>query len=149
MAAKILELIDRSAAPETVDMMRFIADYPRRVYGKDFSCFARAWAALNAEERRAALAAVRPYVDYLKRTATERRFVPLPATWLNAKRFHEDYGALDRPLQDLGQCWWNRNGTRDPQAGQCTEPAVVQDMSNGNCYCGRHGRSLGLRVRAA
>jgi uncharacterized protein YdaU (DUF1376 family) len=65
-------------------------------------------------------------------------FDPMPETYLNGDRW--DGAELDAVGKTaLGECEWNRNGNRDPDAGKCTRPAG--GTKNGVAYCHSH---LGL-----
>lgn len=129
---------------ESWPFLRFWLGYPKKV---DELAAQRAWARLSDTDRRECMQRVAVIVRYWERTSTPRRYVPNPSTFLNNRRWRDHVEDLDEPASDLGQCFWNRNGNRDANAGQCAERAVASDHQ-GNCYCSRHARSLGLKVRA-
>lgn len=113
--------------------------YPRRVCKLEAQ---RAWAKLAPQDRIEALRVLPLHTEQWKRAGTEWRFIPHAATWLNQRRFEDEL----EPLANLGQCDWNKNGTRDPDAGRCCERAVVT-KDNGHVYCEAHAVSLGLIKR--
>jgi hypothetical protein len=114
--------------------------YPRRVCKVDAQ---RAWARLTAQERIEALRVIPLHTAMWERDRTEWRYIPHAATWLNQRRFEDELEAV----ADLGRCDWNKNGRRDPAAGQCTERACFTNPQNGNVYCEAHAVSLGLGKR--
>ena len=97
----------------------------------------RAWARLAGADRTAALERLPAQVAQWQLSGTERRFIPHPATWLNQRRWEDELEDLDSPLTDLGQCDWNRHGTREPGKARC-EARATASAPNGNCYCPRH-----------
>lgn len=115
--------------------------YPRRVNKHEAQ---RAWHKLTPQDRMEALRAIPLHVDQWQRAGTEWRFIPHAATWLNQRRFEDE---LER-APDLGQCEWNKNGTRDPAAGRC-EARARHTRDNGHVYCEAHALSLGLVRRKA
>lgn len=64
----------------------FWARYPRKV-GKRNA--ARRWYGLKPDQQAAALAAIDAHVAHWQRNRTETRFIPHPATWLNAERWND------------------------------------------------------------
>ena len=145
MSAKLAYLFDRTLDDCDQQFLRFWLDYPKKV---DKAAAQRAWSRLSAVDRAAAVEGVQRYRRHLERSNTERRFVKYPAGWLIDRRWEDELDD-ETPITDLGRCFWNRNGNRDPHAGQCSQSATVQNPENGNCYCAAHGRALGLKVRAA
>ena len=137
---QLFERTDQDAWP----FMRFWYAYPKKVAK---IAAQRAWARLRPGEREACLKRLPIMLRYWDRTETLKQFMPHPATFLNERRWEDEVEGLDEPATDLGQCFWNRNANRDPSAGQCTERAVAQD-DRANCYCEKHARSLGLKVKA-
>jgi uncharacterized protein YdaU (DUF1376 family) len=62
-------------------------------------------------------------------------FDPMPETYLNGDRW--DGAELDAVGKTaLGECQWNVNGNRDPDAGKCSRPAV--GSRNNVPYCQTH-----------
>lgn len=139
---QLFERLPEAAWP----FMRFWLEYPRKM---DRVAATRAWAKLSDRDRAECLRRLPIIKRYWERSGTERRFIPYPATFLNSRRWEDEVEGEEAPATDLGQCFWNRNGNRDPHAGPCTERAVATDPSNGQVYCAKHGRSLGLRVKLA
>jgi len=62
----------------------------------------------------------------------QRGIIPHPATWLNGRRWEDEVG----PGNDLGQCMWNRDGTRDSSRGRCELPGVEE--RDRVIYCKAH-----------
>ncbi len=110
----------------------------------------RAWAKMTGPERAECLRVIPQWVDKWVDDGTEVRFIPLLSTFLNQRRWEwkvvSDHATLSR---DLGQCDWNKNGKRDPDAGACCERATRTDHRTSNVYCEAHALRLGLVRRKA
>jgi hypothetical protein len=117
--------------------------YPRRVAKLDAQ---RAWAKLNAQDRAEVLRRLPLFVDYWRATRSSKQFILHPASFLNGRRWEDEIESENAPLTDYGQCEWNRNGTREPGAGQCAERAR-HETPNGHHYCERHALTLGVVMR--
>lgn len=113
--------------------------YPRRVCKLDAQ---RAWARLTPHERIEALRVIPQHVDQWQAEGRKRWHMPHASTWLNGKRWLDE---LDSQA-DLGQCEWNKNGTREPGAPRC-EHRARHTSERGNIYCEAHALSLGLVKR--
>lgn len=62
-------------------------------------------------------------------------FDPMPTTYLNGERWE---GAdLSAPVNSLGQCTWNLNGTREV-GGRCEHQAIGHHKDNGMARCHSH-----------
>lgn len=72
----------------------FWRDYPRSE-GKQPA--RRAWAKLSEIEQRAAVEAVPVHVEHWRRDKTERKFIPHAATWLNARRWEDEFDTDYQP----------------------------------------------------
>lgn len=113
--------------------------YPRRVCKLEAQ---RAWARLAAADRIEALRVLPLHTEQWRLSGTEWRFIPHASTWLNQRRFDDEL----EPRADLGQCDWNKNGTREPGAPRCNAPAIAT-KDNGHVYCEAHAIVLGLIKR--
>jgi DNA-binding transcriptional ArsR family regulator len=83
-----------AAAPSTpvaIDFETFYALYPRK---EKAPVAKRAWTkALKAGvDPEAIIAALHAHCDKWKREQTARKYIPLPATWLNAESYNDDLG---------------------------------------------------------
>lgn len=75
-------------APSADDAFTVFWDrYPRKV--AKAACV-KAWRRLKPPERKLALEALPRHVESWRRSKTEERFIPHPASWLNAHRFDDD-----------------------------------------------------------
>jgi hypothetical protein len=111
--------------------------YPRRVSRHEAQ---RAWGRLTPQERIECLRVLPLHLEQWERNGTEDRFIPHASTWLNQRRFEDEF----KSAPDLGRCDWNKNGTRDPASGQCEHRACHTDPENGNVYCQAHAVSRGI-----
>jgi hypothetical protein len=59
-------------------------------------------------------------------------FIPYFATYLRGERWNDE---LESDLT-MGQCDWNRNGTREPGKPRCSHRASKE--KNGTVYCSDH-----------
>jgi hypothetical protein len=114
--------------------------YPRRVAKLDAQ---RAWARLTSQQRSECLARLPLHVDYWHGTETLRQFIPHPATFLNGRRWEDEIEDNYAPLRDMGQCDWNKNGTREPGQDRCAHRATVSS-ERGQAYCEKHALALGI-----
>jgi len=90
----------------------------------------KAWKRVKADEVSTLMAALE------KHKASEqwtRGVIPHPATWLHQRRWEDETVST---LDDLGQCMWNRDGTRDPDKLRCTGRGTQEDR--GIIYCIKH-----------
>jgi hypothetical protein len=71
-----------------IRFITFWRDYPRSE-GKQPA--RRAWAKLSEAEQRAAVEAVPVHVEHWRRDKTERKFIPHAATWLNQRRWEDEF----------------------------------------------------------
>lgn len=141
-AARVIPLF--SDLPATGQgFIRFWYRYPKKIARLEAL---RAWNRLSEADQAACLERLPAFVAWWELSATPRRYIPHASTFLNGRRWEDEIGDMDRPISNLGRCHWNINGTREPGRGQCEESATVQTLQ-GNCYCSRHGRSLGLLRR--
>lgn len=146
MSAQHLALV-YSAIPEPEQQfVAFWYRYPRKVNKLDAQ---RAWARISPADRAACLERLPAHVAHWQLSGTLRRFIPHPATFLHQRRWEDEIEDLDSPLTTLGQCEWNRNGTREPGRPQCEAGAVatapVGHANAGHVYCAAHARSLGIK----
>ena len=145
-SAKVISLFD-VLPDESQQFITFWYRYPKRV---DKLAAQRAWARLSPADRTQAVESLPAHVAYWQLSGTRKQFIPHPATWLNGRRWEDELADLDTPLTDLGQCDWNRNGTREPGQPRCAQPAVstapAGHASAGHCYCATHARKQGLAV---
>lgn len=77
----------------------FWSTYPRKMARRDAI---RAWAKLSPSDQELALSALPLYIQYWAATATEKQFIPYPATWLNGHRFHDE---LEMPKPKSDPSW--------------------------------------------
>lgn len=116
--------------------IRFWEAWPKteRKQGKG-KCFAL-WKRKGLESQADVIVA---HVERMSESESWRTgYDPLPETYLNGQRW--DGAELDAVGKTaLGECQWNVNGNRDPDAGKCVHPAA--GMKNGVAYCHSH---LGL-----
>jgi hypothetical protein len=119
----------------------FWKHYPRRVNKQEAL---RAWNRLSAQDRMECLRTIPLHAAQWERAGTEWRFIPHAATWLNQRRFEDELESVP----DLGQCEWNKNGTREPGRPRCSA-AAEHTNEKGNVYCQAHAVSLGLVRRKA
>jgi len=78
----------------------FWAAYPRREAKRDAQ---KAWQQMNEDQRFAAKHAIGVHARYWDMSGRERRYIPLPATWLRGQRWEDEI----EPPQDptMGE-WW-------------------------------------------
>lgn len=69
------------------DFSAFWSVWPRKVGKRDAE---KAWARLRPKERAAAVNALPAHVEYWRASATEREYIPHPATWLNGARWEDE-----------------------------------------------------------
>jgi hypothetical protein len=128
---------------ESQQFIAFWYRYPRKQARAEAE---RAWWRLSQADRAAALERIPAQVAQWQLSGTQRRFIPHASTWLNQRRWEDEIEDLDSPLTDLGQCDWNRHGTREPGRPRCEDRARVS-APNGNCYCTRHAPMAGAGGR--
>lgn len=106
--------------------------YPRKIAKKDAH---RAWLKVNPKHHQAIIASI----ESAKRSESWReaggKYIPYLSTWLNGERWEDQ---IESDIT-MGQCVWNRNGTRGP-GGQCQEKGVTE--KHGQPYCKRHGEQV-------
>jgi hypothetical protein len=114
-----------------VSFSDFWAKYPRRVAKKDAE---KAWRGIEPIEHQKILRAL----EQQKRSDQWRReggqYVPYAASWLRGERWTDE---LEGDLS-MGECAWNRHGTREPGKPKCTNAGSTE--KNGIVYCQQHGR---------
>jgi uncharacterized protein YdaU (DUF1376 family) len=113
--------------------IRFWTAWPKteRKQGKG-KCLA-IWKRKRLEDQADAIVA---HVEKMAQSESWRTgFDPMPETYLNGQRW--DGAELDSVGKTaLGECMWNVNGNRDPDAGKCTNAAV--GARNNVPYCQTH-----------
>jgi hypothetical protein len=110
--------------------------YPRKLARKDAE---KAWSKIPPQKQTDVIQAVKNHSRLWKQQETEKKFIPYPATWLNGVRWEDEIDLAP----EMPQCDWNRNGSRDADAGRCAEQAV-KEMDK-QYYCAAHCARLGLR----
>jgi len=90
----------------------------------------KAWRKVKATEIPAVMAALETH-----KTSEQwlRGVIPHPATWIHQRRWEDETVST---LDDLGQCMWNKDGSRDPDKARCTGRGVEDDR--GVIYCTKH-----------
>ncbi len=118
----------RRTAEEVFD--DFWKAYPRRVAKKEAR---KAWSRIKPEVYEQIFAALETHKRQEQWMKDGGAYIPYPATWLNGERWE------DEVVVDYGQeqCGWNRNGTREPGKGRCSEMGKLQ--KGGVWYCAKHG----------
>lgn len=84
----------------------FWATYPKREAKKDAQ---KAWAALTAEQRFAAIHAVPVHVRYWTAAGRTKQYMPLPATWLRGERWTDEL-EMPEPKDEMGEWWKTTSG---------------------------------------
>lgn len=82
------------------DFEKFWATYPRKEAKKDAL---KAWGALCAEQKYAALAAIPLHIKAWNVAGRSRQYIPLPATWIRGERWEDELG-MPEP-KAVGE-WW-------------------------------------------
>jgi hypothetical protein len=90
----------------------------------------KAWRKVKATEIPAVMAALEQH-----KTSEQwiRGVIPHPATWIHQRRWEDETVRIGA---DLGQCMWNRDGSRDPTQLRCTGRGTQEDR--GIIYCIKH-----------
>lgn len=78
----------------------FWAAYPRREAKREAE---KAWMKLKAAEKIAALQAIPAHVAKWDNEGREKRFIPLPATWLNGARWEDE---VEVEVPKSSSAWW-------------------------------------------
>lgn len=95
----------------------FYAKYPRKLAKKDA---ARAWAKLTKEQQQKAMQTIDAHIAKWEADATEKSYIPYPASWLNGWRFDDEIEVAQPKLSK----WWE------------TEEGILE-----------HGRKIGAPPR--
>jgi hypothetical protein len=114
-----------------VSFSDFWAKYPRKVAKKDAE---RAWKQIDPTEHQKVLAAIDRHRKSEQWRKDGGQFIPFPASWIRGERWTDE---LEGDLS-MGECCWNRNGTREPGKPKCTTSGSTE--KNGIVYCAHHAR---------
>jgi uncharacterized protein YdaU (DUF1376 family) len=99
----------------------------------------KAWKHVKATDIPAVMTALEKH----KRTEQwGRGVIPHPATWLNQRRWEDETISVG---PDLGQCMWNKDGSRDQKQPRCTMPGAEE--IKGLVYCRKHKHLHGEKTR--
>lgn len=107
--------------------------YPSK---KDKKKARKAWTKINPENLPAILEAIKVQSET---DQWLRGFIPHPTTWLNGERWQDEQPTTE--TAPLGQCWWNRNGTRE-MAGQPQCPEIATTETAKGPYCKHHAARI-------
>ena len=113
---------------------QFWEAYPNK---KDKKKAAKAFAKIKPDQLPAILEAI---AEQKASDQWQRGFIPHPTTWLNGERWQDETPTIES--SELGQCAWNRNGTRELGQGQCPNIATVE-TPNGP-YCRSHAPRINV-----
>lgn len=114
-----------------VSFADFWAKYPRKVAKKDAE---RAWKQVDPAEHQKVLAAIDRHRKSEQWRKDAGQFIPFPASWIRGERWDDE---LEGDLS-MGECCWNRNGTREPGKPKCTTAGSTE--KGGVVYCQHHVR---------
>ena len=103
--------------------------YPRRIAKKEAL---KAWNRIKSPVYPKIFAALEHQRRSDAWSHDNRRFIPHPATWLNGERWEDELEANG----SLGECCWNRNGSREPGRPKCSRWAEMEKA--GIAYCKTH-----------
>jgi hypothetical protein len=100
-----MDAIPFEKSPQTeigsIDFCRFWILYPRRVAKKDAE---KAWSAMTAEQKFAAIESLPIHVRYWTAAGTEKEWLPYPASWLRGERWTDE---LELPVpKNVEAAWW-------------------------------------------
>ena len=115
----------------------FWSYYPRKLARRDAE---KAWAKIPPNKQLDAVEALKKHLIMWRQKATEKQFIPYPATWLNGARWEDEIELAP----EMPQCDWNKNNNREPGRPRCPEQAVKQH--DRNYYCAAHCARIGLKV---
>jgi hypothetical protein len=123
------EIVDESE----IMFDRFWQAYPRSE-GKKAA--RRRWDRMTGHEREAALAAIAVHVDYWRETSTERQFIPHASTWLNGRRWEDEFEGDYSPSVPLAQqiskyARIRRQGDTDEQRRGFDSPRALSRVNDG------------------
>ncbi len=116
---------------ETVTFEKFWSHYPRRVAKVVAQ---RAWLKVDPRDHQKLMAALEMHRQHESWKEDGGKYIPHAATWLNQRRWEDE---LDGDLS-MGECCWNRNGTREPGKPKCNAQGTTEKA--GIVYCANHAR---------
>lgn len=109
----------------------FWSKYPRKVAKKEAE---KAWRQVDPAEHQKILVAIEKQRKSEQWKRDGGQYIPFPATFLRGERWTDE---LDGDLS-MGECCWNRNGTREPGKPKCNAQGTTEKA--GIVYCANHAR---------
>jgi hypothetical protein len=104
---------------------QFWALYPKKAAKKEAL---KAFDKLRHEQKLSALNALPNHIQYWKATATEKMYIPHPASWLNGERWEDE---IEMPQPEQGKAWFTtEQGMLQKGRELNTEPKVGESWQN-------------------